>query len=560
MPMPVSQAKMSLHALEFAERRARYAFLSTLIEGASVVEVLDPEALLEPGAAFLTSLGAASAQSLLARPSASYPLPCLTAAFGGPTSGKEAQRPLLILDDGLSWLSAQDHFEALLRALDAAVAEARIALVLRNPAGTALASLDGHAVRERAVRFDFPGISRALQARFPSVAFATQSAVWGSQLAPLTDDAQALDCAIDGRLSEPASAAFFIALCARSPIDLPCEWTLVPLDLRPLTRCANRFDKLADDLQRAQAQRAHAEVLLGRQREDRCQRDELECRLAQAVQARGEFEVRCQKAEARCERTERLLDELAAERAVLTAQLEDASKKIAALNAGRIEDERCRHEAEAARAQAQREREAHLRLSKAAMDQLHARIQALEAALAAVPGERAAKPLAPTPIPGAPASHEPAREPDAERMRREIEAQAARIQALDRLILEQDVRLEELEALEQRLELSRAEKVQREARIAEVEAKLIERSLLIDALAEELRAMDQAVDLLARKRNGQAIEALLELHAQLRADRPQFAIDDACADGHRQGAAAKGEGGNEAEDGEGEDDGEEALI
>ena len=58
MPIAATNAKMRLFALEFAERRARYAFLSELIEGADALEILAPGTLLEPGAPFLASLGA----------------------------------------------------------------------------------------------------------------------------------------------------------------------------------------------------------------------------------------------------------------------------------------------------------------------------------------------------------------------------------------------------------------------------------------------------------------------------------------------------------------------
>ncbi len=556
MPMPVQPKKITLRALEFAERRARYAFLSAFVEGARAIELLDPEALLEPGAPFLEALGAASAHTLPARPEAGCPLPSLD-ELGAPPLASGAAQPLLIVDDGLSWLAATERFEELLTALGAAAPDARLALVLRHPAGTALASLDGRTTRDLAARFDFAAIERALAARFAEVRFATQSAVWGSQLAPLAEG-EALDCAIDGRLSEPAAAAFFIALCAREPFELPREWTLVPIDPRPLARCADRFEKLADALHRAETGRARAESRLCHQRDERRQLDELERRLAESSAARSALEERCQKAEARSARTEHLLDELAAERTALLARIEAAEQESAALKKACAEGERLRCEAEARRDQAQGEREAHLRLAKAATDQLQARIAALEEALSSAQGQLQGqqgqvreqghsggdgRALADV---GAPA-------PELASMAQEIEAQAARIEQLDRLVLEQDARIEAFDALERKFELARAAQIQGEARAAEFEARLLERSFLIDALAEEIEAMDRAVDRLARQRNGKAIAALLELHEQLRADRPPFPAGGTGEDGP---ADEGGDGDNDEDD----DDGEEALI
>jgi hypothetical protein len=451
--------KIPINALEFDERRARYAFLSPFIEGAHAIELLDPTAALEPGARFLKALGAAEANSLFSAPNDERPLPDLTTVDGA------GARALLIVHDGHAWLSAQERFDALLHSLQAMSNEARVVLVFRNPTGTALASLNGQATRSPAPRFVFGAIEEMLAARFASVRFATQSAMWGCQIAPLMAGEE-LEIAVDGRLDKHSSAAFFIALCARTPLDFPQEMTLVPLPTQPLARSAARFEKLSGDLRRAEA-------ALRQQRE----RDDLERRLDELRQA-------LEAAEARAERTEHLIDELTTERASLLDRIDAA--------------DRARAESE----QRWREREAQLGLTKVAMAQLQARVQALDA-----------------------------------------------------LVLDQDARLDRSgaldEALDRKLELSRAECLQREGRIGELEAAALERAIRFDTLVDELSALDTAIDALARQRSGKAIQALIDLHTQLRADRPcerLDALDAALGDVDVE----------EAEDEDDEDD-EEAL-
>ncbi len=561
MPIAATNAKMRLFALEFAERRARYAFLSELIEGADALEILAPGTLLEPGAPFLASLGARSARTIFANSDGGN-LRAGLDAFA--TSLNETPRPLVLLDDALAWIVPPEPLDALLNALKDALGKAadlaRFAFCLRNPAGTSLAALDGAALKPQpAVRFRFPDIERSLAARFGSIAFATQSPLFGSQLAPLNRDGEDLDCAVDGRLNAPGAAAFFIALCAQPQDALPAprELTLVPLDPRPLTRCAGRFARMADDLARAEADKSRAESLLTMRRDEKRRLDELEQKLCEANAARGEWEARCQKAEAKALRTEALLDELAGERTKLIAENDKATAQIAALQSAREANETARREAEAAMEAAQRERQAHLRLARAATDRLQARVSELEAALAAeqlkarqeTNGARARAKREKSTAAQAAAQAEQAR------LVRELETQAARIEALDRLVGQQDARLEAFEAMEQKLALAHAEQVQLQARASEMEARLIERSFLVEALAEEALALDQAVNALAKKRNGKAIEALLELHARLSLDRPTEAIEQARAED-----ASLGNRAGDIDVDEEEEDDEEAMF
>lgn len=533
MPIAATNAKMSLHALEFAERRARYAFLSELLDGADALEILAPGTLREPGADFLTSLGAQSARTVFVNPGKGD-LGAAIDAFA--SSLDDSSQPLVILDDGLSWLSPPTALDALLKTLgDApgkAAGRARFAICLRNPAGTSLAALDGASLATQpAARFRFPDIEQALANRFDSIAFATQSPLFGSQLAPLTREGEELDCAVDGRLNAPGAAAFFIALCAQTQDALPSmrELTLVPLDPRPLSRCAGRFARMADDLARAEADKSRAESLLTMRRDEKRRLDELERQFCEANAARSEWEARCQKAEAKASRTEALLDELAGERTKLIAENDKANAQIAALQSAREASEAAKREAEAAMEAAQRERQAHLQLARTATDRLQARVRELETALEAE--ELKSRQVANEPRAKAKKEKASAAQVAAqEQLKRELETQAARIEALDRLVGQQDARLEAFEAMEQKLALAHAEQVQLQARASEMEAKLIERSFLVEALAEEVCALDQAVSALAKKRNGRAIEALLELHARLSLDRPTEAIEQARAE------------------------------
>ena len=540
-----------LHALEFDERRARYAFLSPLIEGAQVVEVLDPRANLTPATAFLEALGAASATALLLAagevPASADELDGLD-ALGPRRDGDGAHPTLAIIDGADGWLAeGAAHFDALRQLLTERLGHrANFALVFRCPAGASLEGFSGQPRRRPPTRFDFAATERALARRFASVHFATQSAMWGCQLAPLTREA--LDFSLDGRLSEAAAAAFFIALCSQVPSELPQEMTLVPLPVQPLARGAARFDRLAEELLRANEARARLESALERQRRETRRLDELEGRIDEAERTRGEAVSQAQQADERARRTEHLLDELAAERADLVARLAAASDGLSRAEGDRAAVAALRREAESARDQAQREREAHLDLSRVALAQLKARVRELESA---------APHVATPEVPAARADERRLQE-----LKAELDAQATRIRELDALALEQDARLEAFEALDHRLELARAEVLQRDGRIGELEATLAERALFIDELVEGARALDGAIDALARRRNGEAIEALLALHDELRGERPlpppgTSPNDGALLPEEADDGADDGWAFGDGEDSDGDDDGDD---
>ena len=528
----------------FDERRARYVFLSELIEGAQVVELLPPESAGEPGARFLESLGAASAVSVCCTAS-SPPTPEVLDGIAARSGG---ETPLFVVEDGLAWASDEAALDALLREVQVRLAFAQFLFVFRSAGGASLSSFGSRgnaALGTARSRFDFAGTDRLLRQKFASVRFATQCALWGCQLAPL--DGAGDDWALDGTLLDGGGrAAFFLALCAPERTRFPSELTVVPIPLHALARSAGRFDRLAEELQRSEAVRAHLEASL-RQRE--LEADRVQALASQAEAAERERDAAEEgrlKAEAQLKRAGTLLDELAAERAGLVARLEKAEEGLRRAEASRDEERRLRESAAAACGQAEREREAHLALSREALEKLQTKFGAVQAenerlraaAQAAEAGGRGKKKS----VPSRGAKEEAGAGQDQEIARRdqriaELEKALAegerRAARLDALVQKQDQKIESLEKAERERDSLAAGCSISEAEKSALEAQLAERGLRLESLAQDLRELGRAVDTLERRRNGEAIEALLDLYASIREDLPEAGADGADEDGGR---------------------------
>ncbi len=503
----------------FDERRARYVFLSDLIEGAQVVEFLPPESAREPAARFLESLGAASAVSVcctVSSPPTSDVLDGIAARSGGEPS-------IFVVDDGLSWIGAGEALEALISGVQSRLAFAHFLFVFRSASGLSLASFGSRSSVSDAGRFNFAAADRLLRQRFSSVRFATQCACWGSQLAPL--DGSGEDCALDGRLADDGGrAAFFLALCSPERTNFPSELTVVPIPLQSLARSAARFDRLAEELHRSEAARTHLEETV-RQRGAEADRAEKLASQAQAADKERSLADESRRlAEEKLKRAESLLDELASERALLVERAEKAEAELrGAVEARDAALEKCAS-AEASCKQASRERETHLALSREALARLQEKFDAARAEnerLKAAQTEDGEAGRRQKPQRGAGKN----RIAELEQALAEKARQAARLEAL---VQKQDQEIERLEAAGRGRASLEAGRSQAEAAISTLEARLTERELALDSLTQNLRELGRAVGVLERRRSGESIEALLDLYASIRGEIP--AADDSVPD------------------------------
>lgn len=540
-PSMAPRSRFARPSIESDERKARYAFLSPLVEGALAIELLSPRQAKFPGAPFLEFLGASSTASICCTPEE----PPTAQALDEVAAKSIGESPLVFVEDGVSWIQSEESLaalDALVQGIDSRLPRARYVFTFRNPSGVSLAAF-GESADRCAGRFDFMAAEKALAQRFPLVRFATQSALWGYQLAPLSGGQ--LDNAIDGRLGDVPKAAFFIALCTRErSVALPGELTLVPLPLAHLAAGAERFHKLSEALSRATEETARLESSLHARGEDRRRLDDLERQAKESESASKAADERCRQAEERLARAESLLDEVAEERSRLMARLEQVQSRLQAAEGELGESKRLQEAASGERDRATREREAHLAISQTAMKRLQDQIASLKSENSLLASSRRSEgpsPSDPAAKPDAAASQDvhgvakPENAQDApsgadlpcaatselEELRSKLDACLKAKSALEATVARQDERIEELEESASRLNQTEASRVQSDAKEAGLEARLAELELERDSLSADLRKLARAADELARRRDGEAITRLLELHDAMLQDHPE---------------------------------------
>jgi SAM-dependent methyltransferase len=309
------------------ELLARVSFLEPLVAGRRVLEVgavaatggATAHALAERGAAEVVALdpdAAAVERAGRERPHARVAF--RAGDVGSPGATAPASFDLVLVHDGAALAAAPDRVAALAALL---APGGRLAAALPVPGAPALARLAGLAGADEAPGYDaFVG---SLQAVFPAVEIATQTAAVGWVVAATGDAAPEL--AVDGAWSGEPDAAAYLAVCGDGPSGL-AGMVLVTLPVAPLL-----------------------EAREARERDDRARAGE------------------------RHEAIERAITEARAETAAAIARAEEAT-----LRADRAAPELARLEAEIAEARAA------LARASAERDAAVARTRELEAALAAL--------------------------------------------------------------------------------------------------------------------------------------------------------------------------------
>jgi SAM-dependent methyltransferase len=297
-------------SLGLSELLPRYAYLQALIADARVLELGAVSSTGGRAASELRELGARSVLAvdadpeLVARAHRSYCSdPELRFRAASVDQLLDETFDLVLVADLAPYLRDARGLDALSRLLGP---EGRLAAGLRNPAGASLARL---AVEEDGLSPPTYGqMLVALRERFGAVEVATQSALVGYALAPLSPGAE-LELAVDGSFVEAEECAYFLALCGQAPTGALSEHALIALPAAPLAVAADQRWELSQRLRQVEAerekaraelapsQRAHAELerSLGRAR------DELALEQARAEEERA----RSRRAEERADRLER---------------------------------------------------------------------------------------------------------------------------------------------------------------------------------------------------------------------------------------------------------------
>ncbi len=244
-----------------SELLPRYAFLEGLLAGARVLEVGAAAATGGRGASFLRSRGAQSVLSLDSDPAAVAAVqkelasdPALRFQAGLIEDLADAAYDLILVADAAPLVRAPSTLDRLARLLSK---DGHLALGLRNLSGTSLASLAGDEPGEGAPTWG--ELAAALQARFPVVEVATQTAFVGYRLGPA--GVADLEAAVDATLQGAEDCAYTLAIAGARPSGALGAEAIVALPAAPLsvaaqrrTELAARLELLREELDQARAQ------------------------------------------------------------------------------------------------------------------------------------------------------------------------------------------------------------------------------------------------------------------------------------------------------------------
>lgn len=299
------------HPLGPSEILPRYAYLGGLVAGARVLELGAVASSGGRTAAHLRELGARLVLAVDADPEAVDR--ARRTYSSDPELRFRAASPEELGDETFDLVVAADFAPSLRdpRGLDAlarlVAPGGRLVGGLRNPAGACLARLA--AEEEGPPPPTFGQMAAALRGRFASVEIATQSALVGYALAPLTAEGEP-ELAVDGSLVEVEESAYFVAVCGQAPSGALAEHGLVVLPSAPLVVAAGKRAELGERWRRAEAESAQARAELEPALKAKA---ELELTVAQVRQQLEEERASAAQERSRARRAEERADRLAAQ-------------------------------------------------------------------------------------------------------------------------------------------------------------------------------------------------------------------------------------------------------